>query len=455
MNIYMKRVDPNANLDVLVHIHGGAFMFGRGASYGPDIIMDRDIVFVNFNYRLGPLGFLSTQDDILPGNLGLKDQIKALKWINENIKYFGGNPQSITIHGMSAGGASVHLHYLIPESKGLFKQGFSQSGCALNPWVIAENSREKTAKVADLVGCPTKNSKQIKECLKNRPARNIVQTVKEFQPFQYNPFSPFGVVVDGLWTSNAVLPEDPYNLLAKGKVLDVPWITSFTKHEGLYPASEFWANDQHLLDIDVKWNEIMPFILHYNDSVTPELKDVVSQKIREVYLGDKAINRNTFPHLVDIISDRLFVADIETSARLQNAAVLSNIYVYKFSYRGATSKSTFRTKYNEDIGVSHGDDTVYFLYALLNTTSTKNDRAMSNTLIDMTTSYMKTSQPNITNKWQPLNGNKYCLLEISGPETFNMKCYNETGRRSFWDGLPFREYGKLEETKFISDKQEL
>lgn len=64
---------------------------------------------------------------------------------------------------------------------GLFKQGISQSGCVLNPWVLMEHAKEKTAKIADLVGCPTGNSKEIKECLKTKPARHIVQTIKEFQ----------------------------------------------------------------------------------------------------------------------------------------------------------------------------------------------------------------------------------------------------------------------------------
>lgn len=65
------------------------------------------------------IGFSSTEDNVIPGNMGLKDQIKALKWIKDNIKLFGGNPDSVTIHGLSAGGASVHLHFMIPASRGL------------------------------------------------------------------------------------------------------------------------------------------------------------------------------------------------------------------------------------------------------------------------------------------------------------------------------------------------
>lgn len=112
-------------------------MFNSGGLYGPEIILDRDVVYVNLNYRLGPLGkksnirifighnttiilgFLSTEDNELPGNNGLRDQILALKWVKQNIQYFGGDPNSITISGMSAGGASVQFHYLFRESKGI------------------------------------------------------------------------------------------------------------------------------------------------------------------------------------------------------------------------------------------------------------------------------------------------------------------------------------------------
>lgn len=104
----------------MVFFHGGGFQCGSGISafYGPDHLLDHDIVYVGVNYRLGPLGFLSTGQEDCPGNNGLKDQVVALRWIQENIAAFGGNPKRVTIFGESAGGASVTYHMQSALSKG-------------------------------------------------------------------------------------------------------------------------------------------------------------------------------------------------------------------------------------------------------------------------------------------------------------------------------------------------
>jgi len=106
-------------MNVVVHIHGGAYIGGQGINYGPEYILDsNDFVYVTINYRLGVLGFAATGDHVLPGNNGMKDQVAALKWIQRNIGAFGGSSDDITITGLSAGASSVHYHMISPMSKG-------------------------------------------------------------------------------------------------------------------------------------------------------------------------------------------------------------------------------------------------------------------------------------------------------------------------------------------------
>ena len=86
------------------------------------------------NYRLGPLGFFAMGENRgVPGNAGFRDQTMALKWVNDNIAKFGGDPQTIAIAGESAGSASIALHLVSPKSQGLFKRAILQSGTGLSP----------------------------------------------------------------------------------------------------------------------------------------------------------------------------------------------------------------------------------------------------------------------------------------------------------------------------------
>jgi carboxylesterase type B len=86
-----------------LQIHGGSFRYGSSKTdvYGPDYLLEKDVIVVSFNYRLGVFGFLSLEDESLniPGNAGLKDQVFALKWIKNNIQNFGGDPENVTLFG--------------------------------------------------------------------------------------------------------------------------------------------------------------------------------------------------------------------------------------------------------------------------------------------------------------------------------------------------------------------
>ncbi|XP_024885561.1 esterase B1-like [Temnothorax curvispinosus] len=124
LNVYATKIESSKKRTVMVWIHGGAFYMGSGDAffYGPDYIVQKDVVLVTLNYRLGVLGFLNLNNKVATGNQGLKDIIMALQWVQKNISKFGGDPENVTIFGESAGGALVHCLTLSPLAKDISKK---------------------------------------------------------------------------------------------------------------------------------------------------------------------------------------------------------------------------------------------------------------------------------------------------------------------------------------------
>jgi para-nitrobenzyl esterase len=124
-----RPADAGSGLPVLVHIHGGGFFGGSGNGDNTLLATTGHEVVVSMNYRLGIWGFLA-EKDLGPnsGDYGLQDQQAALRWVQDNIAAFGGDPGSVTIYGESAGGSSVCDQIASPTAKGLFQRGISVSG---------------------------------------------------------------------------------------------------------------------------------------------------------------------------------------------------------------------------------------------------------------------------------------------------------------------------------------
>ena len=178
LNIYKPQTDNVQLLPILFWIHSGGFMQGTSFEGDPKYLMDRDIILVTVNFRQGALGFLSTGDEHISGNMGLKDQSLALKWLSKNIESFGGDSERVTLAGVSSGSASAHYHYLSPMSKGLFSHGISFSGTALSPRYFINNPLMRAKLLAEHVACPTNNIKDMVECLRIRPARDLCEAIK-------------------------------------------------------------------------------------------------------------------------------------------------------------------------------------------------------------------------------------------------------------------------------------
>ncbi len=141
LNIWTPNTD-NSIRPVMVWIHGGAFIMGGGANpvyEGSALAKRGNVVVVTINYRLGVLGFLNTTG--VTANIGMLDQIAALKWVHENIEAFGGDPNNITIFGESAGGISVITLMAMPAARGLFQRVIAQSAPILMPKPAKSSSK--------------------------------------------------------------------------------------------------------------------------------------------------------------------------------------------------------------------------------------------------------------------------------------------------------------------------
>ena len=141
LNVWTPGLDDAAR-PVMVWIHGGAFTIGSGSEDyydGANLAARGDVVIVTINYRLGALGFLN-----LPAlgetNFGMRDQVAALKWVQDNIANFGGDPANVTIFGESAGGMSVASLMASPEANGLFQKAIPQSGAGHNALSVEETN---------------------------------------------------------------------------------------------------------------------------------------------------------------------------------------------------------------------------------------------------------------------------------------------------------------------------
>jgi carboxylesterase type B len=123
--------DKKATLKpVMLYLYGGGFTSGSGKnpnSDGTNLASRGDVVVVTVNYRVGSLGFLNFNDGVHNGNYGISDMVTALEWVHKYIKYFGGDPDNVTLFGESAGALSTHVVLGVPKAKGLFHRAAMMS----------------------------------------------------------------------------------------------------------------------------------------------------------------------------------------------------------------------------------------------------------------------------------------------------------------------------------------
>ncbi|KAJ1355058.1 hypothetical protein KIN20_012185 [Parelaphostrongylus tenuis] len=324
LNVFTPVWDPSSTsgFAVLVFIHGGGFVSDSTTKYGDvnicKYLCTKDVVVVTVEYRVGYLGFFSTGDEYCRGNFGLWDQIFALKWIQENISVFNGDPNNVTVMGQSSGAGNADLLSLCPDSRDLFHRVILMSGNASCDWAINYNIVERCRIFAEKNGVKhSRDSAMMIDILRSVPASKFALSLADVLEMSECPVGP---CIDGdLITKNVseLRKEAP----AK------PMLIGSCSSEGL---------------IFIREKPSVSAIMENVALLVPEVDyPIVFKKFRnEIYdrlLTDPddsaAVARANVEVLSDLFSDIAIQQAVLDALEKENASV----YLYSYDYYNAKS----------------------------------------------------------------------------------------------------------------------
>lgn len=429
------------NRPVLVWFHFGAFQFGSGSNpmYNGTKLAAEGITVVTVNYRLGRFGFLAHPELSAEsgyqgsGNYGIMDQIAALKWVQRNIKAFGGDPGNVTIGGASAGGGSVHILRSSPLAMLLFSKAICESGPGVAPTINGPGhiatfttlaAAEKAgAELLDFLGASS-----VAE-LRRMPAEKIMTAhlPRTQGPWKsdlwpgstsLSVFDTANPVVDG-----HVLPESPLTALLSGKAADVPMLAGNVGNEASGLPHLGSLADYHAYVNETFGEDAEEVLRLYPATTDSEVRTSTSQ----------------------LLADQVFVWPTWTSARLQVRNLKSSVWYYRF-LRAPPIPPDSDVIEKQFAGAFHGAGVPY-AFGNLDAWQwdwTDADRALSRNISDAWARFMRTGSPNDgqeqADSWPALKSS--CdLIKIwdgeSRLETPGSRVYKMA---AFWD-----RYYKLEE----------
>ncbi|MBQ5764044.1 MAG: carboxylesterase family protein, partial [Ruminococcus sp.] len=252
LNIWVNRTDDRTDKPVMVFLHGGSYGWGGTADplYDGKALVSKhpDIILVTVGYRTGLMGFVDFSylkgGDEYPDapNLGILDQIEALRWVHNNIRAFGGDPENVTVFGESAGGGSVSLLPIIPQTKGLFRRVIGESGSVALTF-SKEECREFTMRLIKESG-----ARSMDDLLKmdEQQLRALNEKVNYYNNFPQR---------DG-----RLIPENPYEPYENGATADVDILIGTNSNEMNYWIGEIGGVVPFRFSIPVKFENDMKLL---------------------------------------------------------------------------------------------------------------------------------------------------------------------------------------------------
>lgn len=330
LNIWTPARTTEEALPVMVWIHGGSFVNGASSyeDYDGEQFARSGVVLVNINYRLGIFGFLAhpaltEEAGGHSGNYGILDQVAALKWIKENIKNFGGDPNKVTIFGNSAGSLSVCYLTATPLAEGLFQRAIAQSGGCFGRHATLADSRVHTSdgpqsgslegsghdigvQVASMLGVPEgADNKTALNHLRNLSTEDIVMTIASSE--QQAPWR--SIFVDGY-----VFPNQMRTLYEQRKQNQVDLMLGSTTDEGT-----------------MLWTDLPKMNMRQWRSQVQNVKGKEHATIfKKLYESDAQQSTETAFQL--LLSDQFFAWEARTWARIASEQDNQNIYLYAFEH---------------------------------------------------------------------------------------------------------------------------
>ena len=349
------------DLPVMVWIHGGGFTIGEGlqtdgGTSGDRIARKFGVVVVSMNYRLGQLGFLAhsalTEEsaDGASGNYGLMDQTAALRWVRDNIRAFGGDPDNVTIFGVSAGGFSVCSQLASPAAAGLFSKAIAMSGSCERPWSTLSAAEAQGADFAAELGCG--EVEDVLACMRGKPFDDVLDALPAGENFGFNPTDePRGAwapILDG-----AFFTEQPRDSFASGSFNQVPTIVGFTREEARLFTWLAEISTSPLVVTEDNYEELLAYYLGGDT-------ELAAKAAAEYPLEDYS---EPVVALAAVVTDTIFRCPARTEAAKLAAHVPT--YLYQFEFPDGHSQLEVALPFlgadppSYDLAAFHGADISY------------------------------------------------------------------------------------------------
>lgn len=402
MSIYTK--DLKGNKPVIVFIHGGGFFEGAAFMHPGDYFMEKDVVLVVPQYRVGPLGFLSTKTDEIPGNAGILDVMLAFDWVKKNIAHFGGDPNQVTAAGQSAGAAIVSaLTYSPIVPADLFQKVILQSGGSTGTWVWDDNPERNARDMARKGGVDAK-----------LPLAEIEQAFMKMDPLTICKVFTKHLVQGTLKGINTIgghrmtiggptnfLPETPYEIQRKeGGRKDLPMLTGVVKHEGSFSLVDICDYGFEQEKFDPHW--MLDNILHILGikDVTHSYIGYLMQNLYTPEQLERGEYREMAGGFIDLCGTFLIKSPVLRMAQINAKTNKEKTFLYTLDYKGEHTRYGYGrdvSKYMFDGGVHHSDDNIYlFPWPSNEANLNVGDRKIAEKMIDLWTSFATNGKPKST-----------------------------------------------------------